>query len=192
MKGFLHFRPSAICVETTGGAGVPPGPPAERERVKMRSYRGRRAHEATERSGRPGRRQRERGAVLVEFALITPLLFILIAGAIDFGFMINRDTLINNATREGAREGTLNPNASAIEAVVRSDLSDLDQSALTVTVTCRKPDASACSNFNADAKSGGVVIVHTQYVHGFFTFTPSAVGMGNSITLSKTVEMRIE
>jgi Flp pilus assembly protein TadG len=138
------------------------------------------------------RRERERGAVLVEFALITPLLFLLIAGAIDFGFMINRDTLINNATREGAREGTLNPDAADIEAVVRSDLSDLDQGALTVTVTCRKPDDTACANFNADAASGGVVIVRTQYAHGFFTFAPSTVGLGNSISLGKTVEMRIE
>jgi Flp pilus assembly protein TadG len=135
---------------------------------------------------------RERGAALVEMALITPLLFLLIAGAIDFGFMINRDTLINNAAREGAREGTLNPSATDVEAVVRSDLADLNQAALTVTVTCRKADNTACATFDADAESGGVVIVNVQYTHGFFTFAPSAVGLGNSMTLGKSVEMRIE
>jgi Flp pilus assembly protein TadG len=128
----------------------------------------------------------------VEFALIVPLLFLLVAGAIDFGFMINRDTLINNAAREGAREGTVNPDSTAIDGVVRSDLADLNQANLTVTVTCRKPDDTACANFSTDAKSGGVVIVRVDYVHGFFTFAPSAVGLGNSATLTKTVEMRIE
>jgi Flp pilus assembly protein TadG len=138
------------------------------------------------------RSRRDRGAALVEFALIMPLLFLLVAGTIDFGYMINRDTLINNAAREGAREGTVNPNATAIESVVRSALSDLDQTKLTVTVTCRKPDDSACTTFAADAKSGGVAIVRVQYVHTFFTFVPTAVGLGNTTTLTKTVEMRIE
>ena len=129
---------------------------------------------------------------LVEFALIMPLLFLLIAGTIDFGLMINRDTLVNNAAREGAREGTLNPNAAAIEAVVRSVLSDLNQAATTVTITCRKPDDTACTTFNADAKSGGVAIVRVEHVHTWLTFAPTAVGLGTTTTLTKTVEMRIE
>jgi Flp pilus assembly protein TadG len=151
----------------------------------------RRSHRNQE-DGHDRRSARERGAALVEFALITPLLFLLVAGAIDFGFMINRDTLVNNATREGAREGTVNPNATAIESTVRTALADLDQTKLSVSVSCRKPDDTACTTFAADAKTGGVVIVKVDYLHGFFTFAPTAVGMSNDITLSKTVEMRIE
>jgi Flp pilus assembly protein TadG len=137
-------------------------------------------------------RGEDRGAVLLEFALVMPLLAMLVFGILDFGFMVNRDTLVNNATRDGAREGTLNPVSADIEAVVRSELNDLDQSALTVTVTCRKPDDTACATFDIDAEPGGVVIVDVVFVHPWITFMPSLIGMHDSIDLHKTVEMRIE
>src|SRR5687768_7844009 len=132
------------------------------------------------------------GAALVEFALFTPLLALLVFGMIDFGFMINRDTMINNAAREGAREGSVNPDQAAIRSVVMTSLSDLPASAITVTVACRKPDDTACSNFNNDAKPGGVVIVTVSYAHRWLTFVPSVVGLDNPFTLRKTTEMRIE
>jgi Flp pilus assembly protein TadG len=137
-------------------------------------------------------RRGDRGAVIVEFAFVMPLLAALVFGILDFGFMINRDTQVNNAAREGAREGTLNPVSSDIEAVVRSQLSDLDQTHLTVTVTCRKPDDSPCATFDTDATSGGVVIVKVVYDHRWITFLPGLIGMHHSIDLHKTVEMRIE
>lgn len=138
------------------------------------------------------RSRRERGAALVEFALIMPLLMILILGTMDFGFMINRDSLINSAAKEGAREGAVNPVAADMEAVVRSTLADLDQTALTVTISCRKPDATACATFAADAESGGVAIVKVDFDYKWLSFAPRAIGLGPTHTLSKTIEMRIE
>ncbi len=49
----------------------------------------------------------ERGAALVEFALCLPLLLVVIAGIVDFGFAFQRYEVITNAAREGARLGTL-------------------------------------------------------------------------------------
>jgi Flp pilus assembly protein TadG len=141
---------------------------------------------------RPSRRRRERGAALVEFALLLPLLITLILGTIDFGYMVNRDTLINSAAKEGAREASLNPDAAAVEAVVRSDLSSLEQASLTVTTTCRKADDTACSTFDADAEPGGVAIVNVQYDYAWVSFIPSAIGLGATASLTKTIEMRIE
>jgi Flp pilus assembly protein TadG len=138
------------------------------------------------------RSRRERAAALVEFALIMPLLMILILGTMDFGFMINRDALINSAAKEGAREGAVNPVAADMEAVVRSNLASLDQTALTVTISCRKPDTNPCTTFAADAESGGVGIVQVDYEYTWLSFAPRVIGLGPTHTLSKTIEMRIE
>ncbi len=49
------------------------------------------------------RRGDERGAALVEFALALPLLLVVIAGIVDFGFVFQRYEVVTNAAREGAR-----------------------------------------------------------------------------------------
>ena len=49
----------------------------------------------------------ERGAELVEFALILPLLLFIILGLVDFGFMFQRFEVVTNAAREGARIAVL-------------------------------------------------------------------------------------
>jgi Flp pilus assembly protein TadG len=57
------------------------------------------------RRGRQGRE--ENGAELIEFALILPLILILLMGIFDFGLAFQRYEVITNAAREGARLGTL-------------------------------------------------------------------------------------
>ena len=47
--------------------------------------------------------RRERGAAAVEFALVAPLLLILLLGIIEFGFVFNNQISLNQAVREGVR-----------------------------------------------------------------------------------------
>jgi Flp pilus assembly protein TadG len=47
------------------------------------------------------------GAELIEFALIAPLLILLLAGIFDFGMMFRTFEAVTNAAREGARVGVL-------------------------------------------------------------------------------------
>ena len=54
---------------------------------------------------RPRRARDQRGAVAVEFALIMPMLCLLVFGVIEFGYMLNRDMMIGNTSRDGARAG---------------------------------------------------------------------------------------
>jgi Flp pilus assembly protein TadG len=134
---------------------------------------------------------------------------LLVFGVVDFGYMINHDTMINNASREGAREGALNPTLNAIECKVRQGLSTLEPvgvasncrpspTKITVTITCRKPPVApdvtgiACSGiFPTDAASGGTVIVKVDYAHSWITPVGSTIRPGGML-LSKTTEMRIE
>jgi Flp pilus assembly protein TadG len=49
----------------------------------------------------------EKGAQLVEFALVLPLLLFIVLGIAEFGIVFQRYEVITNAAREGARLGVL-------------------------------------------------------------------------------------
>lgn len=52
-------------------------------------------------------RARERGATLVEFAIVSLLLFTLLFGIIEFGFQFNNYQSVRQGVREGARQGAV-------------------------------------------------------------------------------------
>lgn len=60
----------------------------------------------------------ERGAELIEFALIFPILLLVVVGIIDFGFLFQRFEVLTNATREGARMAVL-PNYTEADVQAR-------------------------------------------------------------------------
>jgi Flp pilus assembly protein TadG len=144
---------------------------------------------------RAAARREGAGAAAVEFALVSGLLILLLFGIVDFGWMINRDTMINNASREGAREASLNPTVDDVRDTVMaslSTLSDMDEN--DITVTCRKPANAACNMSATDATapaSGDVAIVSVAYTHTWVTPVTPAF-FGPDVVLTKTTEMRIE
>ena len=60
----------------------------------------------------------ERGAELIEFALVFPLLLLVMLGIVDFGLMFQRYEVLTNATREGARLAVL-PNYTTPDVKMR-------------------------------------------------------------------------
>lgn len=57
---------------------------------------------------------RERGAAALEFALVLPLLLLLILGGIDYGLFINDSMVVRDAARNAARAGALGHFASQV------------------------------------------------------------------------------
>jgi hypothetical protein len=57
--------------------------------------------------GRRDRASGDRGAVLIEFAIITPLLFLLLFGVVEFGKGFNDYQSIRQGVREGARAASV-------------------------------------------------------------------------------------
>jgi Flp pilus assembly protein TadG len=49
----------------------------------------------------------ERGSELIEMAIVTPLLLVLVAGVVDYGVLFQRFEIVTNAVREGARLATI-------------------------------------------------------------------------------------
>lgn len=60
------------------------------------------------------------GAELIEFALVFPLLLLVVLGIVDFGLVFQQYEVLTNAAREGARIAVL-PNYSAADAQARVD-----------------------------------------------------------------------
>ncbi len=81
----------------------------------------------------------ERGQTAVEFALIAPLLVILLLAIIQFGIAFHNYVTITDAARAGARKAIVARFASGnfddAKQTVRDAASSLDQSKLTPTVT---------------------------------------------------------
>ena len=69
------------------------------------------------------RTRSERGAELIELAIVLPILLLCFAAIIDFGFLFQRYEAVTNAAREGARLGTLpNYTVSDVQGRIQSYL----------------------------------------------------------------------
>ena len=78
----------------------------------------------------------EKGQTMVEFAIILPIICLLLFGIIQFGILFNNYVTLTDATRAGARKGAVsrqasNPRQACIDQVKASG-ANLDQSKLTV------------------------------------------------------------
>lgn len=80
----------------------------------------------------------ERGQTLVEFALVLPILSLLLLGVIQFGVAFNNYITLTDAVRAGARKGAVgrhlqNPQA-AVDQSVRNAATDLKSSDLQISI----------------------------------------------------------
>lgn len=80
----------------------------------------------------------ERGQALVEFALVLPILLILVVGIIEFGRAWNMHQIITDAAREGARKAAIADESvtqTQVENTVRTALAGgrIDPSTATIT-----------------------------------------------------------
>jgi Flp pilus assembly protein TadG len=81
----------------------------------------------------------ERGQTMTEFALVLPLLVLLLFGVIQFGIAFNNHITLTDAVRAGARKGSVARHMTdpegAVEAQVQAAATDLKPGDLDVTVT---------------------------------------------------------
>lgn len=78
--------------------------------------------------------RKDRGAQLVEFALLAPLLLLLLLGIIEFGWLFSQNNDVRHGAREGARAAAVNLGDNATIRAAACDSMDLT-SAVTVEFT---------------------------------------------------------
>ena len=84
---------------------------------------------------RLARSLREAGQTLVEFALILPIMLLLIFALVDFGRGFYTWLILTNGAREGARVGATQQDYNAIVTRIQEATGTLDQDRLTITLT---------------------------------------------------------
>jgi hypothetical protein len=131
---------------------------------------------------RSRRASSERGAELIEFALVFPMLLLVMLGIVDFGFLFQRYEVVTNAAREGARVAILaGYDEDDVEARVQQFLT---ASGLTGTpVTTVYPAAGVDVGGKCITLTGARV----DYPHNFLFLAPIVSFFGGSGFVSKTI-----
>jgi Flp pilus assembly protein TadG len=136
-------------------------------------------------------RQSERGAELIEFALVFPLLLLVTLGMIDFGLLFHRYEVLTNASREGARVSVL-PGYGSPDVIARVNqyLQATSLSSVSVSTV-----VGAAQTLDLGASCVTVIPVTVSYVHTY-TFVGGIIqyfgGSLGSKTLTATSAMRLE
>jgi Flp pilus assembly protein TadG len=132
----------------------------------------------------------ERGAELIEFAVVMPILIFVLAGIFEFGMMFRALEAVTNAAREGARVGVLPGYEDPADVQTRVD-QYLAASGLTGTHTVNSPITTVATGAGTfPARS-----VQVTYVYPFVVlsgFAPLFGGNFGSINLNAAAIMRME
>lgn len=131
---------------------------------------------------------------MVELALILPIMLLILAALLDFGFVLYDHMTIINASREGARAAVLrDPATQTVQAAATSRIAIVDGGLTTSTsVECQRTfPGGTWSSGNCGFADARFVRVTVSNVHDVF-FVPIRWAFGNSITLRSTSQMALQ
>jgi Flp pilus assembly protein TadG len=92
-----------------------------------------------------GRGAREGGSAVVEFALLLPILFLVLLAAVQVGVLARDQLLLMQASRAGAREAAVSLDESTVQDAVLAAAPGLDPARVRVEVTREGAQGSAVS-----------------------------------------------
>lgn len=87
-------------------------------------------------------KQKERGAVAVEMAMVLPLLLLILIGTMEFGRVFNVQNSLTQAAREGARHAAIHYNKADLDVSGTALASAPSLNGLGVTVTDNADDCA--------------------------------------------------
>jgi Flp pilus assembly protein TadG len=143
------------------------------------------------------RAKRQRGAAALEFALVAPVLLLMMLGMIDFGLRLNAEAVVTNAARDGARVASLGGDSAQVIAAAQKS----SYPSATVKVDCLLLTdlATACDGgatydvARADKKTtSNVARVTVTYHYSYITPLPAWIGFSSTANIQKVSYMRIE
>lgn len=128
----------------------------------------------------------ETGQAMVEFALVLPILLLIVCGIIDFGWLFYNQLAVNNICREGARYAAVNTAEDYSTEPIRKHIERTADS----TYTVNDVDISVNYTSPLDPLSGDVTVeVKTQFK--FITPLLSPF-LGETKTLDSKIIMKVE
>lgn len=149
---------------------------------------------------------RQRGGALAELAIAMPILLLLLVGTVDFGRVYYTGMAVAQAARAGAEYGSQKASTSddvadiktAAKNAVASDLTLADGDiAWSRTCECATNAGvfsvtSPANDCSADCGAGHLVIAVNVTVTKAFTTLISYPGIPHTVTIARTVKIRVQ
>jgi Flp pilus assembly protein TadG len=130
-----------------------------------------------------------KGQGLVEFALIFPVLVIVLIAVFDLGRLVFAYNGITNAAREATRTGIVDQTIATIQTDAIDQAVSLGLTASAVDVKFCKPDATACSTTKPTTLDS---IVQVQITYSWRAITPVIGNIVGPVTVTSVSRMPIE
>lgn len=142
-------------------------------------------------------RQATAGAAVHEFALVAPVLMLLMVGAIDFGRSFYHSVTISNAAGTaalyGAQSLVKSGRTANMSAIAQNDASDIGTVSTTATRTCQCPNGTSVDCVTGTCTGYGAprVYVRCQVSRTFDTMI-NLRGVPDLFTIRRQVWMRVQ
>lgn len=144
----------------------------------------------------------ERGQAMVEMALLTPILLLIIAGIVESGRFFLVYVQLSNAAREGVRVGSFTPrDTSTIQAAVRRELPSWLSAEVTtpnISIYCTSSSSSSftqgCGSGAGEWNPASGDKVQVQASFGYEPIMPVVGGLSTfvSFTMTGSAVMRVQ
>jgi len=137
----------------------------------------------------------QRGVAAVEFALILPLLIVLVFGIIEFSILLYNKAMLTNASREGARAGIVQATTRLTDAEIEAVVMNYCQNYLITfgSDTLGPEDIDISPAEPRDGLPFGTdLTVTVRYRYDFLLLPNFVTSLFNPLNLSATTVMRME
>ena len=112
----------------------------------------------------------QRGAAAVEFALVLPLLLVLLFGIIEFSILMYDKQMITNASREGARQGIVfraDPNTGDYDPLSDGEITNAVNNYVQNNLISFVANSATVSISPTTRLSGQLLTVNVDYRYSF-------------------------
>lgn len=133
----------------------------------------------------------ENGASAVEFAIILPLLLVLLFGIIEFGIIIYDKAVLTNASREAARAGIVSQSPRATEEDIIGIAENYCANYL-ITFGSLPAPPYVTVTFPPSLTFGNDLKVSTTYSYDFLLVPNFILGLPQTLTLQAVTVMKYE
>ena len=131
----------------------------------------------------------EKGIAAIEFALVLPVLIMLVFGIIEFSLLLYDKQVITNASREGARAGIVAQNPRVGDGEIRTVVNTYCSSYL---ISFGSPSPPTTSITRAGTSFGDDLTVSVAYTYNFLLLPKFVAGIAGGKNLNANTVMKME
>ncbi|MEN8261895.1 MAG: TadE/TadG family type IV pilus assembly protein [Nitrospirota bacterium] len=135
----------------------------------------------------------QEGASAVEFAIVLPLLMMVLFGIIEFSIAFYDKAMITNASREGARAGIVLKAGTREDAAENAEIENVINYFLTdKLITLGTANTPVVAITRDGFSTGNNLSVTVTYIYDYYVLPGFVAGITGPVTLDATTVMKME